>query len=117
MHGKQGYGTRAPCMVHACRQWPATIDATMHCSNCTPTHMHTCRYVCTTVELPAQPMKMTGIIPRAHMDVVHHILLYGCREPYKKPDAQHPTPVWECTGLPTCSDGGQGSQGEGSGAG
>jgi hypothetical protein len=36
-------------------------------------------YVCTTLPLPATPMKLVGIAPLARQEVVHHILLFGAR--------------------------------------
>jgi hypothetical protein len=34
-------------------------------------------YVCTTLPLPPQPMKLVGVEPLAKQEVVHHILLFG----------------------------------------
>jgi len=61
-------------------------------------------YVCTTVRLPDQPMKLVGVVPQASMDVVHHILLFGCNTPHEMPEEGKPQPAWEC-GM-TCADGG-----------
>ena len=61
-------------------------------------------YVCTTVRLPSQPMKLVGVIPQASMDVVHHILLFGCNTPFQMPEDGKPQPAWECGTV--CADGG-----------
>ena len=61
-------------------------------------------YVCTTVKLPSQPMKLVGVIPQASMDVVHHILLFGCNQPFQMPEDGKPQPAWECGAV--CADGG-----------
>ncbi len=34
-------------------------------------------YICTTLPLPEQPMKLVGVEPLAEQKVVHHILLFG----------------------------------------
>lgn len=34
-------------------------------------------YICTTLPLPQQPMKLVGVEPLARQEVVHHILLFG----------------------------------------
>jgi peptidylamidoglycolate lyase len=34
-------------------------------------------YICTTLPLPAQPMKLVGVEPIAKQEIVHHILLFG----------------------------------------
>ena len=34
-------------------------------------------YYCTTLPLPATPMKLVGVEPLARQEVVHHILLFG----------------------------------------
>lgn len=61
-------------------------------------------YVCTTVRLPDQPMKLVGVVPQASMDVVHHILLFGCNQPLQMPEDGKPQPAWECGTV--CADGG-----------
>jgi hypothetical protein len=44
-----------------------------------PTNNEEDAYVCTTLPLPAQPMKLVGVEPLAKQEVVHHILLFGAR--------------------------------------
>lgn len=34
-------------------------------------------YVCVTQALPDKPLKLVGVEPLAHQEVVHHILLFG----------------------------------------
>ena len=63
-------------------------------------------YVCTTVELPSnKPLKLIGVKPRADMQIVHHILLYGCRTPFMRPDGKE-QPAWDCGHQSICADGG-----------
>ncbi|GAX81472.1 hypothetical protein CEUSTIGMA_g8901.t1 [Chlamydomonas eustigma] len=59
-------------------------------------------YVCTTVKLPSQPLKLVGVEPQASMDVVHHILLFGCNSPHVLPQDGQPQPAWECGAV--CTD-------------
>lgn len=58
-------------------------------------------YVCIAKKLPPSPHKLVGVRPLAHMDVVHHILLFGCGQPFKLP-ANNETSVWDCMENPVC---------------
>ncbi|KAI8471286.1 MAG: PHM/PNGase F domain-containing protein [Monoraphidium minutum] len=58
-------------------------------------------YICTTLPLPPQPMKLVGVEPLAEQEVVHHILLFGCSVPHVAPRGGD-QPVWDCKRAPTC---------------
>ena len=34
-------------------------------------------YLCTSLDLPARPLKLVGVEPLASQDTVHHMLLFG----------------------------------------
>ncbi|GBF95833.1 peptidyl-glycine alpha-amidating monooxygenase A precursor [Raphidocelis subcapitata] len=59
-------------------------------------------YVCTTLALPAEAMKLVGVAPLAEQSVVHHILLFGCSVPHIVPKSADDQPVWDCKRAPTC---------------
>jgi len=58
-------------------------------------------YLCTTVELPDKPMKLVGIEPLADQATVHHMLLFGCKEPAQTDK------VWPCRMAAACGTGGE----------
>lgn len=58
-------------------------------------------YICITKPLPDKPLKLVGVEPMARQEVVHHILLFGCDEPFQKPEGGKEA-VWECKHQPTC---------------
>lgn len=64
-------------------------------------------YLCTAFRLPEEPHKLIGVTPLAKQSVVHHILLYGCEEPFSVGHANQPN-VWECKSRPRC--GGSGAE-------
>lgn len=64
-------------------------------------------YVCTTVALPPnRSLKLVGVSPNADMQIVHHILLYGCHLPFQTPKPGQPQPAWDCGHQSICADGG-----------
>lgn len=58
-------------------------------------------YLCTTVDIPLEPMKLVGIESLSKADVVHHMLLFGCATSPPKADGN----VWKCMMRQPCGGG------------
>lgn len=58
-------------------------------------------YLCTSIQLPDRPLKLVEIEARADQSVVHHILMFGCKEPARK------EAVWDCRMASACAAGGE----------
>ncbi|XP_077988747.1 peptidyl-glycine alpha-amidating monooxygenase-like [Glandiceps talaboti] len=57
-------------------------------------------YLCTSVEMPDDELYIVKYEPMASMNHVHHLILYGCEEPYSYKES------WPCE-MHTCLNGGK----------
>jgi len=59
-------------------------------------------YLCVGVKLPTSDTYLIKYEPEAEMQIAHHMLLFGCGEPFRK------NQMWKCGEMqPVCASGGQ----------
>ncbi|XP_057305603.1 peptidyl-glycine alpha-amidating monooxygenase-like [Hydractinia symbiolongicarpus] len=79
---------------------PVTETHTIQMPNVSPQSMDT--YLCYGYKLPADDRYIVEFTPLAKMQVAHHMLLFGCEEPFKKDT------YWNCREMqPVCATGSQ----------
>eukprot|EP00955_Chlamydomonas_euryale_P093360 364782-Chlamydomonas_euryale.AAC.2 len=115
MHAEPSRAVRPPCIVPSLRCVASlSITSLQQCALLAmqrpspypfPFPRPASRYLCTTVALPDEPLKLTSVAPLADMAIVHHILLFGCGVPAVSPTAENPRPVWDCLMTPVCGSG------------